>query len=91
MADIIKAPWTQEQVMKADEWQRCGTFHPYTCGNRGGHPFEEQYGDHGVLRPTVRGWVCAFCDYTQDWAHSFTLNEDPPPPLSEIIRQMQDD
>jgi len=41
-------------------------MHPYTCGNRSDHP--EVAGDKGVLVPTVRGWICPFCDYTQDWA-----------------------
>jgi hypothetical protein len=26
-------------------------------------------GDRGVLVPTVRGWICPFCDYKQNWAH----------------------
>lgn len=41
--------------------------HPYTCANRGDHP--EIAGDRGILVPTIRGWICPFCDYTQDWAH----------------------
>lgn len=47
-------------------------FHPYTCGNRnkGEHPMVA--GDYGVLIPTIYGWICPFCDYTQDWAHNFT-------------------
>jgi hypothetical protein len=76
----ISAPWTPEQVVNADAWQHYSGMHPYTCGNREGHPEEAIYGDHGVLRPTVRGWVCAFCDYTQTWAHPATLNEPPPLP-----------
>lgn len=40
--------------------------HPYTCPNRSDHPVLA--GDRGVLVPTVRGWICPFCDYTQDWA-----------------------
>lgn len=44
-------------------------LHPYTCANRddGKHlPIGSQL---GMLIPTVRGWICPFCDYTQDWAH----------------------
>ena len=37
-------------------------MHPFTCGNRHDHP--EVAGDKGVLVPTVRGWICPFCDYT---------------------------
>lgn len=41
-------------------------FHPYTCGDRDDHPL--MAGDKGVLVPTVRGWICPFCDYQQKWA-----------------------
>lgn len=44
-----------------------GRMHPYTCGNRHDHP--DMAGDRGVLVPTVRGWICPFCDYKQNWAH----------------------
>lgn len=92
MADIVQAPWTNEQVLRAESWQRSRNFHPYTCGNREDHPYEDGYGDHGVLRATVRGWVCAFCDYTQDWAHNFTLNEDPPTKsVFDLMREATED
>jgi hypothetical protein len=48
-------------------------LHPFTCPNRGNHP--ELAGDKGVLVPTVRGWICPFCDYTQDWAHDFMMGQ----------------
>lgn len=35
-------------------------MHPFTCGNRDDHPVVA--GDKGVLVPTVRGWICPFCD-----------------------------
>jgi len=65
--------FTPDQVV--DLWQRqfgpwndpFAMVHPYTCGNRGDHPIVA--GDKGVLVPTVRGWICPFCDYTQRWAH----------------------
>lgn len=44
-------------------------MHPFTCPNRHDHP--EIGGDNGILIPTVRGWICQFCDYTQNWAHDF--------------------
>lgn len=53
-------------------------MHPFTCGNRSGHP--DLAGDKGVLVPTVRGWICPFCDYSQHWAHPFMMrgrNADP--------------
>jgi hypothetical protein len=49
--------------------QRKLPLHPFTCGNRDDHPVVA--GDKGVLVPTVRGWICPFCDYTQNWAHPF--------------------
>lgn len=65
MSDQIKAPFTPEQVAALQFYQDSGVFHPFTCGNRENHP-PEMY----RLTPTVRGWICQFCDYTQDWAHS---------------------
>jgi hypothetical protein len=29
-----------------------------------------------VLTATVRGWICCFCDYVQDWAHDFMAAPD---------------
>jgi len=48
-------------------------LHPYTCENRHDHP--EVAGDKGILVPTVRGWICPFCDYTQGWAHGVNQKE----------------
>lgn len=45
-------------------------FHPYTCANRDtGHL--NFGGDTGMLIPTVRGWICPCCDYTQTTCASF--------------------
>ena len=60
-------PWSNPFVPDPDK-PPC--MHPYTCGNRADHP--EVAGDKGVLVPTVRGWICPFCDYTQGWAHGIT-------------------
>jgi len=67
----MKNKFTAEEVVNLDNYQKGGSFHPFTCGNRGdgNHPLHN--GDNGVLTPTVRGWICQFCDYTQDWAHPF--------------------
>lgn len=73
---MVKAPWTPEQVENARAWQNSRHVHPYTCGNRDGHPMDPE-GDHGVLVPTENGWVCRHCDYTQNWAHDFTLEPMP--------------
>ena len=65
---LTEAPFTPEQVLALSRRQSDNNRHPYTCGNRTDHPFLN--GDKGVLIPTVRGWICQFCDYTQDYAHA---------------------
>lgn len=40
-------------------------FHPYTCGNRDPNTHTEFGGDLGMLVPTINGWICPCCDYTQ--------------------------
>ena len=57
--EIIKAPFTEEQVKYLNEYQKSGRFHPFTCECR-----ED-------LIATVNGWICSKCNYTQDWAHEF--------------------
>lgn len=63
--------FTPEKVLELNEHQKNERYHPYTCGNRDSkeNPHPLMNGDNGVLVPTVRGWICPFCDYTQDWAH----------------------
>lgn len=75
----VKELWTPEQVESLNKFQKAGQFHPFTCDNRGdgNHPFEDEYGDHGVLRARNTGWYCNFCNYTQDWAHDFMFNDLP--------------
>jgi hypothetical protein len=46
-------------------------MHPFTCPNRGDGRHFDNGADLGALIPTVRGWICQSCDYTQDWAHAF--------------------
>jgi hypothetical protein len=70
----IKAPWTPEQVVALQLFQDSGIFHPFTCGDRDDHP--DMNGDKGILVPTVRGWICQFCDYTQDWAHDMMMDRE---------------
>jgi hypothetical protein len=79
---VWRAPWTLEQVVQLQWWQRSGVAHPYTCGNRSTHP---------NLVPLVTGWICLACDYTQDWAHPVSLSEgadvtSPTPDLQWTIR-----
>lgn len=77
------AIWTPEQVKCLFDYQSNGNFHPFTCPNRDeGHP--EIAGDTGMLVPTRRGWICPFCDYTQDWAHAFMMRPLPNGPNEKI-------
>ncbi len=72
---LVLAPWSMEQVQALANWQASPQVHPFTCRNRGNgqHPVEGH--DHGILRPTPKGWVCPHCDYTQDWAHDFMFTD----------------
>lgn len=70
----IYAPFTPAEVMALFEFQAKNDVHLFTCPHRHDHP--DFIGDKGVLIPTVRGWICLFCDYTQDWAHDFMVGRD---------------
>jgi len=65
----VKAPWTREQVESLLRWQNEDQFHPYTCP-------EPQHIGEALLVPTRAGWFCGsgLCNYTQDWAHDFSLS-----------------
>lgn len=67
--------FTPQQVNLLDGRQKLEWAHAYTCPNHGD-------GKHGVpepsLIPTVRGWICQFCDYTQLWAHEVVAIEEAP-------------
>jgi hypothetical protein len=66
MADKITAPFTPDQVQQLAAWQARDDVHEYTCVHRD----EVSHRGDGALVPTVRGWICPFCDYTQDWSHA---------------------
>ena len=40
--------------------------HTVTCG--GNHRDANHLDGEGVLVATERGWMCLYCDYTQNWA-----------------------
>ena len=63
--------FTADEVTNLAKHQMEGRWHPFTCANRGDENHRNVYGDLGALIPTVRGWICPFCDYQQDWAHGF--------------------
>lgn len=56
--------FTSRQVKNLNAYQHEPTIHPFTCSEHSEEP----------LFATVRGWICPYCDYTQDWAHEFMLN-----------------
>lgn len=60
----VQVPWNDEYVRGLNEYQQAGWMHPYTCGNDS---------RHALLVATTDGWVCPDCDYTQTWAHDFTV------------------
>lgn len=62
-----------KKVQEMTAWQKDYRVHPFTCGNdscsinvRRLDPlvgYEVQH--RAALVPTVRGWICQFCDWTQ--------------------------
>lgn len=67
---LVKAPWTPAQVEALNKFQQERWMHPFTCGS--GNRTDEKHTDgEGILVATENGWICPFCDYTQDWAHPF--------------------
>jgi hypothetical protein len=64
--DIVRAPWTLNQVDALNRFQQRSDIHPFTCPH-----------DHGsnsrILIATINGWICPNCDYTQVWTHGMML------------------
>lgn len=61
--------FSADEVLALEKHQQNNERHPFTCANRGDGNHRDNGHDLGVLVPTVRGWICPYCDYTQDWAH----------------------
>lgn len=61
--------FSPDTVVELNKAQSAGRFHPYTCANRSDGKHRVWNGDLGALVATSRGWICPFCDYTQDWHH----------------------
>lgn len=66
---VALVEWQMPKIDHADPFKFRG--HPFTCPNRGDVNHRNVFGDLGALVPTVRGWICPFCDYSQGWAHGF--------------------
>ncbi|MER5875504.1 hypothetical protein ABT119_06185 [Streptomyces sp. NPDC001910] len=81
MMDLIRAPWTSEQVAALNRFQTEGGMHPFTCAYE--HPAHPK----PVLRAAKIGWRCNVigCDYEQDWAHAFMADPSRwPRPFAEL-------
>ncbi|MFD9443360.1 hypothetical protein [Streptomyces sp. NPDC060001] len=88
MSNLIRAPWTAEQVDALNRFQKEGGMHPFTCGHE--HPAHP----NAILNATPTGWRCFVldCEYEQDWAHAFMV--DPaawPRPFTDLRRQASGD
>lgn len=57
--------FSPDQVLALERYQRSGRFHPFTCENRSDGNHRENDVDLGALVPTIRGWICPYCNYTQ--------------------------
>jgi plasmid maintenance system antidote protein VapI len=82
----VKAPFTDEQVLKLKAWQD-GTKvfamevgdklinvpgHPFTCCGHDGCKRKEQPHE-GALIPSNEGWACPCGKYKQNWCHDFMV------------------
>lgn len=74
MSKILKAPFSPEHVVALNAWQQRDNVHPYTCIE---HARQDHRLTDGALFATVRGWICPYCDYTQDWAHASIADRQP--------------
>lgn len=63
--------FTSDIVANLWKYQLGGKMHPFTCANRGDGHHRVIGSDLGMLIPTVKGWICPFCNYVQDWSHDF--------------------
>lgn len=90
MGDKTRAPWTDEQCDKLNEFQKCRWSHPFTCGGNRSDAAHRAYqaqhgGDFGQLIAKPSGWICPVCLYHQDWAHDFMFRGAPPNPLAVYL------
>ena len=83
MSEELK--FNPDQVANLNAYQVAGRFHPFTCPNRNRKTHRVFNGDLGALVATVRGWICPWCDYTQEWAHDFMCEPLLPDPVAEML------
>ena len=74
-SNIIKAPFTEEQVAKLNSYQQKTPFIVFTCGSPDSIPdCKRRAGeDYGALIATEQGRVCPCGKYTQNWASKTML------------------
>lgn len=67
-----KTVFTLDEVKSLNAFQRAGVRHPFTCcwNSRDANHLDCE----GVLVATQHGWICLYCDYTQDWAYAWMKN-----------------
>jgi hypothetical protein len=57
----VTSPWTRQQVDHLAAWQHSQLVRPVECRIDHTH----------LLVATVRGWICTYDDFTQNWAEDF--------------------
>jgi hypothetical protein len=60
---MLKAPWTDEQIDALERFQHMPHAHPFTC---------PEHSDRALVA-TRKGWICRYCNYTQDWTNDFMM------------------
>lgn len=56
----ISSPWSKTEVDYLNFEQNGGRYHPYTC--------RKNTKKCKNLIATENGWICPYCNYTQNWA-----------------------
>lgn len=85
--NVVKAPFTPDQLNSLNGYQASGFVHEFTCGG--------DINCRAALVAKESGWVCPKCGYIQDWAHGFMadwswkkldpfLVEDELPPSDQV-------
>ena len=71
--NIVKAPFTPEQVENLNEYQKLGKWHPFTCCSPEDiSECQRRSGENeGLLVASEEGWTCPCGKYKQDWCHQF--------------------
>ena len=65
--------FTNDQIKSFNDYQQSGVFHPFTCGS-GRRTDKDHLDGEGLLVMTPDDIRCPYCDYVQDKAHTFMLD-----------------